>query len=235
MTMQRNELAVSSDVAAIEALVPISGLSLIDVGCGPGPIARELVARGARVLGVEPDPIQAEKNRAAPAVSGLAFAEAGAEALPAESDSADGVIFGRSLHHVPLDKMDTALAEAARVLRPGGYLCVLEPAMEGSQFALMKPFHDETIVRTAALAALARTTPPLFGRAEHYRYAVDSRFSSFSEFVERMVSATFNNHAREHVDTEEVRTLFEAGPTPEGDYAFDQPMLLSLYRDPQVS
>ena len=42
----------------------------------------------------------------------------------------DGVFFFRSLHHVPIDAMEAALAEAARVLKPDGFLCVMEPGTE---------------------------------------------------------------------------------------------------------
>ena len=89
----RRELGDSNDTQAIDKLLTVDGLTLIDVGCGAGRLSRELVSRGAVVLGVEPDPIQAAKNRAAPEVSGLRFAEAEATKLPAVDGSIDGVFF----------------------------------------------------------------------------------------------------------------------------------------------
>jgi ubiquinone/menaquinone biosynthesis C-methylase UbiE len=51
--------------------------------------------------------------------------------------------------------MDAALAEVVRVLKPErGLLCVAEACVTGSHFAMMRPFHDETLVRGEAQAAL---------------------------------------------------------------------------------
>ena len=127
-TTGRRDLGELSDIGAVEALLSVAGLSVIAVGCGPGASSRELAARGASVLAVEPDPIQAAKNRAAPPTPGVAFAEAGAEALPAESGTIDGVFFFRSLHHVPAGRMDDALIEAARVLKPGRAASCMSPS-----------------------------------------------------------------------------------------------------------
>jgi ubiquinone/menaquinone biosynthesis C-methylase UbiE len=144
----------------------------------------------------------------------------------------DAVFFFRSLHHVPMAAMDAALAEAARVLKPDGILCVIEPGMEGSHFKVMRPFHDETIVRTEAQAALARTTAQLFAKASHHEYHMAPRYPDFEAMVARVTGQTFNTISRDAVETAEVRALFETGRTAAGDYAFDQPMLLDLYQNP---
>jgi hypothetical protein len=94
----------------------------------------------------------------------------------------------------------------------------------------MKPFHDETHVRAEAQAALARMSGNLFRSEERYLYWIYPRHASFDAFVERVMGQTFNKHDRDQVVSEEVRTLFEAGRTAEGDYRFEQPMLINLYR-----
>lgn len=227
--MERRDLGDREDMGAVEALVRVEGMCFVDVGCGAGRLSRELAARGARVLGVEPDPVQAEKNREAEPVPGLTFVEARAEALPVADDSVDGVFFFRSLHHVPAAAMDAALREAARVLKPEGFLCVVEPAMEGTFFPVMRPFHDETQVRTQAQAALARTAASLFASVDGYRWRMHPSFRSFEEMVGFVTGMTFNDIRRERVETDEVRALFEAGKCDDG-YRFEQPMLLNLYR-----
>lgn len=235
MTNEAVELGERSDIAAVGAVATLAGLHVIDVGCGPGDIARALVAAGATVIAAEPDPIQAEKNRAATPFESLTFVESGAEKLPIADASMDGVFFFRSLHHVPVETMDAALAEAARVLKPEtGFLCVVEPGMTGSHFQVMRPFHDETIVRTEAQAALARTASQLFQEETRYLYTMTPRYPNFEAMVARVTGQTFNNIHRERVETDEVRALFEAGRTAAGDYAFDQPMLLNMYRKPIV-
>lgn len=227
----RTDLGECSDVEAVAALVPLAGLKVVDIGCGPGHLSRALRDRGAAVTGVEPDPIQAERNRQAPAEPGLRLVEARAEALPLESGSQDGAFFFRSLHHVPAAAMAAALAEAARVVRPGGFLCVVEPGMTGSHYALIRPFHDETEVRIRAQAALDGAAAGLFRERRACRYVQYPSYPDFGSLVARFTSQTFNDIRRERVESDEVRALFEAGRTPEGGFVFEQPMLLDLFRD----
>ena len=94
--IERKNLGERADVAAVAALTPVAGLTLVDVGCGAGRTAHELAALGASVIAIEPDPIQAAKNREAEPAPGVAFLEARAEILPVASGSADGVFFFRS-------------------------------------------------------------------------------------------------------------------------------------------
>ncbi|MHB8348215.1 MAG: class I SAM-dependent methyltransferase [Acidiferrobacterales bacterium] len=233
MNIQRRNLGELTDIAAVGALLSVNGLRVVDVGCGPGKVARELCALGATVIGVEPDAIQARKNREAPPAAGLTFIEAAAENLPLDPGSVDGVFFFRSLHHVPVKHMDAALMEAAQVLRPeSGFLCVVEPGMMGTHFKVMRPFHDETRVRTEAQAALDRTAPRLFRSGERFQYVQFPRYPDFEAMVTRVTGQTFNNIRREQVETDEVRNRFEATRSEEGDYVFEQPMLLNLYRGP---
>ena len=223
----------STDLAVLDRLVPVHGRSLIDVGCGGGALARALAERGATVLGVEPDPVQAERNREAPETPGVTFVEGRAESLPTGDGSAGGVIFGRSLHHVPQDAMRPALAEARRVLAPGGFVYVMEPVMEGPFSAVIKPFHDETEVRARAREAVCESAP-LFARAREVHYDIERRFESHDEFVELFSGLTYNSYGADAVRSEAVRRLFEAGRTDAGDYAFVQPMRVDLlFADPE--
>ncbi len=68
----------------------------------------------------------------------------------------DLALMHKSLHHVPLTAMDQALAEVARVLRPGGYLYVSEPVYAGPLNEIVRLYNDEGVVRAAAQAALDR-------------------------------------------------------------------------------
>ena len=225
----RTDIGEISDVEAVADLLTLANLELIDVGCGGGAITAELAKMGARVIGVEPDPIQAEKNRATAPVNNVTLLEGRAEALPAADHSVDGVMFFRSLHHVPSNLMDTAIREAARVLKPDGFLYVVEPGMDGSHFKMMRPFHDETEVRNLAQQTLNRTADTLFEECETYTYMLHPRHETFEAMVEFHTSMSFNAITREMVDTPEVRKNFEAAANEDG-YVFDQPMLVNLYR-----
>lgn len=231
MDETRTDLGELGDAAAVAKLVSVAGLCLADIGCGPALASRELVELGAQVVGIEPDPIQAEKNRHAVAVPGLSFHEGRAEHLPFADGSTDGVLFFRSLHHVQIEQMDAALEEAVRILKPeAGFLCIVEPGMTGSHFAVMRPFHDETQVRTEAQSALARFSGRWFQHETHYTYVQHPKYAAFDDMVTRVTGQTFNKISRDMVETAAVRELFEAGRSNEGNYVFDQPMLLNFYR-----
>ncbi len=229
-----SELGEKSDLEVLDHLVDVAGLRVIDEGCGGGRFSIELAKRGATVVGVEPDPIQARKNRTAEPVPGVTFIECGGEALPMDDSSQDAVFFFYSLHHVPLDLMATALGEAARVLRPEGFLYSLEPMMTGGSFALQCHYHDETEVRTAAQKALHEAGDALFTGAARYTYTSSTRHRDFEALVQRVTGASFNRITRDMIDKPEARAAFEAGKTAEGDYAFDQPLLVTLLRAPRL-
>ncbi len=92
------DLGEADEMDVIDRLVSVAGLNVVDVGCGGGRITRQLAERGALVLGVEPDPIQAEKNRAAEAMPGLSFAR---DRLPLCSGADAGRQHGGGLSAVP--------------------------------------------------------------------------------------------------------------------------------------
>lgn len=229
------ELGRATDVEIIERLVELDGCDIVDVGCGNGAVSAELAARGAIVLGLEPDPIQAAKNREADPIPNVTLVAGSAESIPREAGTVDAVFFGKSLHHVPKDLMDTALREAARVLKPGtGVLYSLEPDMRGEFSQLMKPFHDETVVRAWAQEALTRTADPLFEEAAQYWYEITIAFPDFDGFAQRALGASYNEIAADKVMTDEVRRRFEAGRSGDG-FSFDNLMRVRLYRGPKTA
>ena len=103
-----------------------SGARVVDVGSGGGIdslIAARMVGPEGGVIGVDMTPAMLERARRAAAESGLAnveFREGLMEGLPVEDGWADVVISNGVLNLTP-DK-GRALAEMARVLRPGGRL-----------------------------------------------------------------------------------------------------------------
>src|ERR1700690_4350645 len=101
--------------AILEALGPIDGLELVDVGCGEGQNARGMAGAGARVIGF--DPFIDGTDWVAHDGGSFRLMRARADALPIEDHSADLVLFIFSLHHVPRGELATALTEARRVLK----------------------------------------------------------------------------------------------------------------------
>ncbi|QIM22989.1 class I SAM-dependent methyltransferase [Phycicoccus sp. HDW14] len=103
---------------------------VLDAGCGTGRMGRFLADRGCSVVGVDLSPgMLAMARRDHP---DLDVREASVTELPFENGSFDGVLFWYSLIHLPDDDAAVALAEAARVLRPGGYVLVGSQKGEGT-------------------------------------------------------------------------------------------------------
>jgi SAM-dependent methyltransferase len=223
MNQRRN-----SDV--IVETVEVAGKRVIDVGCGDGGLARHLARHGAAsVLGVETSPRQLAKARAADPVAGVTIVEGVAEHLPAEAGSADLVVFFNSLHHVP--GRAQALAEAVRVLAPGGLVYVSEPVAEGPFFEMVRPVDDETEVRAQAYDAL-RNAPGLTQEREFF-YVHTVRLRDFAALRERIVSANSEREAIFAARDAELCALFGRLATPCDDgHCFDQPMRVNVLRRP---
>jgi SAM-dependent methyltransferase len=102
--------------AMIERIVAASpGADFLDVGCGTGIEARQFLAAGCTVLGVEADPRMADFAR----TTGLEVEVATFEAWEPAGRTFDAVVSGTAWHWV--DPVAGA-AKAARILRPGGVL-----------------------------------------------------------------------------------------------------------------
>jgi SAM-dependent methyltransferase len=101
-------------------LVPPPGRRTIEVGCGEGRVARELIALGHRVIGFDASPALARAAAAHPVGPPVAVADIGA--LPIAGAAADIVVCFMVL--MDIEDLDGAVAELARVLAPGGALCV---------------------------------------------------------------------------------------------------------------
>jgi SAM-dependent methyltransferase len=107
------------------ALEPAPGPRVLDLGAGTGKLAATLVALGAEVIAVEPDPAMlTELRRSLPAVRALSGS---AEAIPLPDASVDAVLAGNAMHWFD---MAVAGAEIARVLAPGGILAGLWNVMD---------------------------------------------------------------------------------------------------------
>jgi ubiquinone/menaquinone biosynthesis C-methylase UbiE len=103
-----------------------SGGCVVDVGCGTGTLAIALARDGADVVGVDGDAEVLALARAKPGADAVQWRKGLATALPLAGASADRVVMSLLLHHLDAGAKRAALAEAARVLRPGGRLHVAD-------------------------------------------------------------------------------------------------------------
>ena len=137
----------------LTSLIDLDGLSVVDVGAGDGKFARAFARRGADVTGIEIDDDKVAIARKA-AHANVRILLGRGDTLPLDDRSSDLVCYMFSFHHVPQDRQNESLAEAWRVLKPGGRLHVVDPRPGGPMSQVMKPLDDETEVRTKSQARL---------------------------------------------------------------------------------
>jgi SAM-dependent methyltransferase len=118
-------------------LLPAPGRLTVDVGCGEGRLSRDLKALGHTVVGVDASPTMIEHARDAdPSVETHV---ADAARLPLPDGAADLVVAFMSLQDI--DDAAGAIGEAARVLEPGGHLClaIIHPLGSAGMFTGYEP------------------------------------------------------------------------------------------------
>lgn len=114
------------DQHALLALVPPEW-TVADLGCGTGALAAELATQVRRVIAVDQSAAMlATARKVLAGRDNVELHDAPLESLPIPDQSCDAAIASLVLSY--LDHPAPALAEAFRILRPGGALVVLEAA-----------------------------------------------------------------------------------------------------------
>jgi SAM-dependent methyltransferase len=134
----------------LQVLGDVSGLDIVDLGCGTAYFCAWLARRGARVVGIDPTPAQLDTARRLQGETGLEFPliEATGEDVPLPDASFDIVFseYGASIWADPY----LWIPEAGRLVRPGGRLIFLRNStlvtlcmtMEGVGEQLVRPQRD---------------------------------------------------------------------------------------------
>jgi demethylmenaquinone methyltransferase / 2-methoxy-6-polyprenyl-1,4-benzoquinol methylase len=173
--------------------------ALIDIAGGTGDIALRMIEAGGEqtqvtVCDINPDMLAVGRERAAarspsPASGGrtasaITFTEANAEALPFADRSFDAATIAFGIRNVP--RIETALAEAFRVLKIGGkFVCLEFSAVDVPGLDRLYDFYSFNVI-PALGGAVA-------GDAESYRYLVESirRFPRPEDFSAMLRAAGF--------------------------------------------
>ena len=167
-----------------------SGDSIVDVGCGTGDLSFACLDAGAaRVTGVDVAapmlPIaRAKAARRGEAARATVFAAGDGTRLPLPDESVDGWCSAFVVRNIP--DLDAAIAEAWRVLRPGGRLANLE--ITRMKAGVLRPFARFHFTRVVPVMGRL-----ISGHRSAYKYlpvSVD-HFDTPEEFTARLTRAGF--------------------------------------------
>ncbi|HEY2136169.1 MAG TPA: bifunctional demethylmenaquinone methyltransferase/2-methoxy-6-polyprenyl-1,4-benzoquinol methylase UbiE [Xanthobacteraceae bacterium] len=180
--------------ALVTAINPPRGerpFSLVDVAGGTGDIAFRTVAAGgsathATVCDINPEMLAVGRERAYERGldDAVTFVEGNAEALPFPDRSFDAYTIAFGIRNVP--RIDAALAEAYRVLKPGArFLCLEFSTVDVPGLDALYDLYSFNLI-----PALGRSVT---GDAEAYRYLVESirRFPKPQAFAAMISAAGF--------------------------------------------
>lgn len=113
--------------AVMQALAPVAGERLLEIGCGTGYYTRALTNLGVRVTATEYSPnYLAQAMRLVGEHPSVTFRVEDAQSLTLSDDAFDAVLMSEVIEHLP--DREAALSEACRVTRPGGRLVLTTPS-----------------------------------------------------------------------------------------------------------
>lgn len=153
--------------ASFEALAPGPGDHILDIGCGNGLMTAELalaVGESGRVHGIDPsaEMLAVARTRSSD-VPWVTFHEADAAKLPLPDQCADGAVALQVFEYIA--DIGPALAEAARVLRPGARLVIGDMLFSTLHWASDDPVRMNRMDRSWASHVAHSDLPPLLPTA----------------------------------------------------------------------
>ena len=232
-----SQTTLVNEVKLMLETLPLDGATVLELGCGKADKTRQLAESGRvrEIIAFEVDVRQHAKNLQITDLPTVSFRQGGAEAIPLPDASVDLVLMFKSLHHVPLEHMDRALTEIARVLKPGGLAWISEPVYAGELNEVFKLFHDEQQVREAAFAAVCRAVEAGTLQLREQRFFNSrSHFDDFAQFDQRMIQVTHSDHRLSPELYARVKARFESFLGAEGA-TFLNPQRVDVLLRPEVS
>ncbi len=165
--------------------------TIVDLAAGTGKITRELVPTGAELIAIEP--VAGMREVLSRSLADVRVADGTAESLPLDDASVDGVVVAQAFHWFDGSR---ALAELARVLRPGGRLAVVfnvrdeRDPMQAALDRVWEPYRGDTPThRTGAWQRAFEPADP-FTPLAHQAFRNEQRVSA-DQLVDRVVSVSF--------------------------------------------
>jgi len=146
---RRTVEAVAPALASASASASTSTSTILDLATGTADLAIALAKRwrGAQVTGLDPSVgMLAAGQKKLAATPNVRLLEGDARALPFAPASFDAVTMAFGIRNVPAAERVLALAEMARVTRPGGRIAILELGEPRGVLGPLARFHVHTLV-----------------------------------------------------------------------------------------
>lgn len=222
---------IRSNEFVLNEVLDLKGLKMVDIGSGAGEMVRYMTRQGASVTGLECGELQLEKARSYPPEGDETYLEGVGQSLPFDDGAFDAVTFFNSLHHVPVEHMAGALAEAVRVVKSAGTVYVGEPIASGRGFELHAPIDDETSVRSSAYDAIQNAATHGLTQAQEIFYDTVYHYENFAAFKDEMIRIDPTRRAPFEAVEDDLRVAFERlGIPDEQGIRFDQPMRVNVLK-----
>jgi ubiquinone/menaquinone biosynthesis C-methylase UbiE len=219
---------VANEGEILDQLLKLKGATVLELGCGKADKTRIVAQQVASVLALEVDEIQLARNLTITDLPNVRFAHGGAEKIPAADASVDIVLMFKSLHHVPVELMDSVFPEIRRVLKPGGVAYISEPVYAGDFNDILKLFHDEQTVREAAFAAEQRAVSSgHLALVQQKFFLQPMHFTDFGQYEEQVLKVTHTEHRLSAETHEKVRARFNGYMSQDGA-TFHMPIRVDL-------
>jgi SAM-dependent methyltransferase len=167
-----------------------AGLTVLDVGCGPGvdlPAMAAAVGDTGRVIGVDHDPVMADEARRRTGQDGRIEIRLGdAHELPVADASVDRARLDRVLMHVA--DPAAAVAQLRRVVRPGGLIALAEPDWDtlvvgDVDLEMSRAYTRYVATRVIRNGAIGRQLPRLAVEAGFVLRSVAPTVVAFDDFA----------------------------------------------------
>lgn len=195
----------------LNELLSFDNKKILELGCGKAQMTRQIATQGhnRQIVATEVDKIQHQKNVQTTDLPNVKFVYAGSQDLPFDENSFDVILLFKSLHHVPMESMDSALQEIARVLKPGGKAYISEPLFAGEFNELLRLFHDEEQVRKAAFQAVVKSVEQGSLLLEQQVFFNSPRsYQNFADFEKLILKVTHLDFQLSENKMNEVRSQF---------------------------
>ena len=193
-TQQRDNVFLQTEEQALLPLldaIPLAGKTILDVGCGTGRHIHHCLNRQARkIVGVDFSRTMLHHVVMPEDGADLSLVEGSLAALPLRQASFDLALVALVLGHFP--DLAPAVAELARVVRPGGRVLISDWHPENERRGWRRVFE----------------VPSESGRSR--RFAVEHHFHSMEDYIRSFQSGGFVLEKRlEPVIDESMKSIFE--------------------------